>query len=106
MNPFDCSLKTSVADQYVRETGDTLLRSSVKGESDDILKYIYHVSSKVKSDIKRCKGHTIYTGIDQEHVEGIVPQLLFLLSSLITGENNESANYSKIFTILVALESL
>lgn len=52
------TLKANAVDQGAREAEGSLQRFSMIGESDDILKSIYHVSSKVKMDIKNCKGHT------------------------------------------------
>lgn len=93
------TLKTNVADQCTRDVEDGLHNFYLKGESDDILRLIYKTSSIIKSDLKNCKGHTTYTGIDKDHVEEIIPQSLFLLLSLIIGENEDSQNYNRILSI-------
>jgi len=88
------TLKDTAVDKDTKDTECALQTFSLIGERDNILKSIYYVSSKVKMDIKNGVGHATYSGIDKDHTEEVVPQSLFLLLSMILGENEECDNHS------------
>ena len=93
------TLKDTAVDKDTKDTECALQTFSLIGERDNILKSIYYVSSKVKMDIKNGVGHTTYSGIDKDHTEEVVPQSLFLLLSMILGENEECDNHDRILNI-------
>ena len=45
-----------------------------------------HTAIKLRADLKKTSGHTgLWQGIDQERVERIIPERLFLFLSLLFG---------------------
>lgn len=63
---------------------DTVLMSRTHDVS--LLQEMVHTAIKIRADLKKTPGHTdLWQGIDQEHVERIIPESLFLFLSLLFG---------------------
>ena len=63
---------------------DTVLMSGKRDVS--LLQEMVHTAIKIRADLKNTPGHTdLWQGIDQEHVERIIPESLFLFLSLLFG---------------------
>ena len=63
---------------------DTILMGKTHDVS--LLQEMVHTAIKIRADLKKTPGHTdLWQGIDQEHVERIIPESLFLFLSLLFG---------------------
>ena len=62
---------------------DTVL---VKAQATSLFQEMVHVAIKIRTDLKDTQGHSEqWHCLDQEHVEKIIPDSLFLLLSLLFG---------------------
>lgn len=62
---------------------DTVL---IKAQTTSLFQEMVHMAIKIRADLKDTAGHSdLWSGLDQEHVEEIIPDSLFLLLSLIFG---------------------
>ena len=87
---------TKAAQKEVFASSDT--DSSESSSEDDtglfskthdvsLLQEMVHVAIRLRADLKQTPGHAdLWQGIDQEHVEKIIPDSLFLFLSLLFGE--------------------
>lgn len=88
------------AERSKTEVENKLLRSLAQTNVDtEFLRSLYHVSGMIKSDLKEANGHERYDGLDTDHVQAIVPENLFLLLSLIIGDNENEERRQKILSI-------
>ena len=53
---------------------------------DSLFQEMVHAAIKIRADLKDTPGHSDqWQGIDQEHIEKIIPESLFLFLSLLFG---------------------
>lgn len=94
------ALRNCTDNKDVTETENVLLRTFCTTNYDaDLLRTIYHLCSQVKMDLKDSVGHSTYENIDKVNAEAIIPPSLFLLVSMLLGENNDSAHFERILGI-------
>ena len=86
---------TKAAQKEVFASSDTV--SSDSSSEDDtglfskthdvsLLQEMLHVAIRLRADLKQTSGHAdLWQGIDQEHIEKIIPDSLFLFLSLLFG---------------------
>ena len=60
---------------------------------------LYHLVSRIRADIYEVVGNDDYDVIDSEHAMNLIPQSLFLLVSLLLGENSHPNHNNKIISI-------
>ena len=85
--------KASKKEPFVSSETDSSESSSeddtiLMGKTHDVslLQEMVHNAIKIRADLKKTPGHTdLWQGIDQEHVERIIPESLFLFLSLLFG---------------------
>ncbi|KAL7402625.1 hypothetical protein ABVT39_017587 [Epinephelus coioides] len=53
------------------------------GKDIQILSWLYWMSLKIKADIRQSPRHDVIGGIDQHHVEEVVPDSLYMLLQLL-----------------------
>ena len=85
--------KASKKESFVSSETDSSESSSeddtiLMGKTHDVslIQEMVHTAIKIRADLKKTPGHTdLWQGIDQEHVERIIPESLFLILSLLFG---------------------
>lgn len=60
---------------------------------------LYHLVSLIRADIHEVVGDEDYDVIDSEHAMNLIPQSLFLLVSMLLGENSQPNHHDKIISI-------
>ena len=60
---------------------------------------MYHVGTRIRSELQNVESHSMYDGIDIAHVEKMVPQNIFLLLSIIVGDNESYECRENIFSL-------
>ena len=87
-------MTTDVAANLLEHTIDTqnplqgVMNHATKEVADvdtELLSWLYRVSIKINADLKATSGHDFIGGIDNEHMQKVVPESLYLLLCLICG---------------------
>lgn len=90
----------STEELEVKDTEYKLLKTLSECDiNTEIVKSIYYVGTKIRSELQGLPSHNTYDGIDQTHVEKLVPPNLFLLLSVIVGSNENDESRDKIFSL-------